>query len=36
MAEEVRVLILALPAPLCEQGGQVTVVVSASFAGLYF
>lgn len=30
------VLILALPPPLCDQGGQVTVVVSASFAGLYF
>ena len=34
--EEVRVLKTALPPPLCDQGGQVTMIVFASIAGLYF
>ena len=36
MAEEERLLIPALPLSLCDQSGQVTVIVFASFAGLYF
>lgn len=34
--EEARVLKTALPPPLCDQGGQVTMIVFASIAGLYF
>lgn len=36
MSEEARVLKTALPPPLCDQGGQVTMIVFASIAGLYF
>ena len=34
--EEARVLKTALPPPLCDQGGQVTMIVFAFIAGLYF
>ena len=35
MSEAARVLKTALPPPLCDQGGQVTMIVFASIAGLY-
>ena len=36
MSEEARLLISALPPPLCDQGGQVTVIISASIADYIF